>query len=136
MQAPANVNDPVQVKYALLSSSFLVMSAISLGAMPLAVIPSWTGRRCSRAFVAWTLLAATHSYNLKEAAESGKLRVDAACRSLSSGLAGFGAIYYAARIGAVFFDPSFPQTYGIVTQVPGYAAMAAALIGLTMRPDN
>ena len=100
------------------------------------VIPSWTGRRCSRAFIAWTLLAATHSINLKEAAESGKLKVDSASRTLSSGLTAFGAIYYARIVGAIFFDPSFPATYGIVIQTPGYAAIAAALIGLTLRPDN
>ena len=71
--APANINDPVNVKYSLLATSFLVFTAIGFGPFPLAVVPSWTGRRCSRAFPAWTLLAATSSYNLKEARESGKV---------------------------------------------------------------
>ena len=37
---------------------------------PTQVIPSWTGRRLSRAFPAWTFLAAVSTYNLKEAAEN------------------------------------------------------------------
>ena len=54
--APATKEDPVNVKFSLLSTSFLVLSAIPLGPMPLAVVPSWTGRRCSRAFPAWTVM--------------------------------------------------------------------------------
>jgi len=134
--APASVDDPVNVKYALLSTYFLVATAVSLGPFPHAVIPSWTGRRCSRAFVAWTLLAATNSFNLKEAVEAGKLRTDAASRKLSTGLAGMGGVYLAAKTGAVLFDPSFPVHYGIVKMVPGYAAASAIMVGLTLRPDN
>ena len=44
--------------------------------------------------------------------------------------------YLAARVGAVFVDPSFPVHYKVVTQVIGYQALAAAAIGLTLRPDG
>ena len=134
--APANANNPVNVKYAILSTYFLVASTVSLGPFPHAVIPSWTGRRCSRAFVAWTLVAAATSLNLKDAAENGKLLTDKAYRTLSNGLSGLGGVYIAAKTGAVFFDPSFPVHYGIVKMVPGYAAASALLIGLTLRSDT
>ena len=84
----------------------------------------------------WTLLAAVSSYNLKDARESGKRLADTSYRTLSRGLTGFGATYLAARVGAVFVDPSFPAHYKIVTQVIGYQALAAIMIGLTLRRDN
>lgn len=99
-------------------------------------MPSWTGRRCSRAFPAWTLLAAATSYHLKEAAESGKLLADKAYAPLSNGLSGLGAVYLAAKVGAVFFDPSFPEHYKIVRMVPAWQLAAAIMIGLTLRPDK
>ena len=133
---PASAEDAVNVKYSLLSTAFLTFSAIQLGSFPLAVVPSWTGRRCSRAFAAWTLLAATASFDLKEAVEGGRRRADAACQRLSTGLAGFGAVYLSAKVGAVFFDPSFPVHYKIVTMVPAAQLAASALIGLTLRPDH
>lgn len=133
---PANANDPTNVKYAILSTSFLVFTALQLHSFPTAVIPSWTGRRCSRAFPAWTLLAAVSSFNLKEARERGAaFFADKSYRTLTNGLAGLGAVYLAARVGAVCFDPSFPAHYGLVKQVPAWAAASAALIGLTLRPD-
>jgi len=135
--APANKDDPVNVKYALLATSFLFFTAMPLLApFPFAVCPSWTGRRCSRAFPAWTLLAAANAFNLKEAAESGKLLADDACRTLSNGLKGFGATYLAAKAGAILIDPSFPVHYAIVTQVPGWQATASLMFGLTLRPDT
>jgi len=134
--APASADDPVNVKYSILATSFLVFTAIQLGSFPLAVCPSWTGRRCSRHFATWTLLAATSSYNLKEAAENGKLLAEQTYRTLSKGLTGLGAIYLSAKVGAVFFDPSFPVHYKIVTQVPAAQLAAATLIGLTLRPDT
>jgi hypothetical protein len=134
--APANLNDPTNVKYALLSTSFLLFTALQLHSFPTAVIPSWTGRRCSRAFPAWTLLAAVSSFNLKEARENGKFLADNTYRTLSNGLTGFGAVYLAARAGAVLLDPSFPGHYGLVKQVPAWAAASAAIIGLTLRPDT
>ena len=134
--APANINDPTNVKYAILSTSFLLFTALQLHSFPTAVIPSWTGRRCSRAFPAWTFLAAVASYNLKEARESGKLFADSTYRTLSNGLTGFGGVYLSARVGAVLLDPSFPGHYGLVKQVPFWAAASAALIGLTLRPDQ
>ena len=69
---PKDSDNPVNVKYALLSTSFLLLTAVQLGSFPLAVVPSWTGRRLSRHFPAWTLLAAASSFNLKEAVENGK----------------------------------------------------------------
>ena len=134
--APANVNDPVNVKYSLLSTSFLVLTALQLGSHPLSVVPSWTGRRLARAYPAWTLLAAASSINLKEAAENGKLLVDSTYRSLSNGLTAFGAIYLASKTGSVLLDPSFPDSYHAVKMVPTWAAAGAAMIGLTLRPDK
>ena len=134
--APANSDNPVHVKYALLSTSFLVLTATALGTFPLAVVPSWTGRRLSRAFSAWTLLAAVTSLNLKEAAESGRLLADSTYANLSNGLKGVGAVYLSAKVGAVFFDPSFPVHYGIVKMVPFAQAAAAAAFGLTLRSDK
>jgi len=134
--APASPDDPVNVKYSVLTASFVLLTALPLlTTFPLAVIPSWTGRRLSRAFPAWTLLAAATSYNLKEAVESGKL----ACqpyRTLSNGLTGFGAVYLLAKAGAATLDPSFPDSYHLVKMVPGPALAAMLMIGLTLRPDN
>ena len=93
-------------------------------------------RRCSRAFPAWTLLAAATSYNLKEAAESGKLYTESTYKALSSGLAGMGALYLLAKGGAIFIDPSFPVHYGIVRQVFPLQAAAATAMSLTLRPDT
>ena len=134
--APASRDDPVNVKYALLTSSFLVFTGLQLGSHPLSVIPSWTGRRLARAFPAWTVLAAVTSYDLKEAAESGKILAESSYRTLSSGLRGFGTMYLAAKVGAVFFDPSFPESYHAVKMVPGWATAAIVLIGLTLRSDK
>ena len=134
--APASVDDPVNVKYSLLAATFVLLTVLPAGPFPMAVVPSWTGRRTSRAFPAWTLLAAVSSYTLKEAAENGKLLADSTYRTLSSGLTSFGAVYLAAKVGAVFLDPSFPVHYKIVTQVIGYQALAAMMIGLTLRPDK
>ena len=83
-----------------------------------------------------TLLAATSSYNLKDARERGMQLADTAYHTLSSGLTALGATYLAARFGAVFIDPSFPEHYKVVTQVIGYQALAALAIGATLRPDN
>ena len=178
--SPRCADDPVNVKYSLLAASFGLFTAVGFGPFPMAVMPSWTGRRCSRAFPAWTLLAAVSSYNLKEARESGRRLADRSYRTLSNGLAAFGGAaprallraprdarararararvwgwksgearrllllilraragtYLAARVGAVFVDPSFPVHYKVVTQVIGYQALAAAAIGLTLRPDG
>ena len=134
---PADVNDPVAVKYSLLATSFALLTAMPLLLpFPFAVVPSWTGRRCSRAFPTWTLLAAATSYNLKEAAESGKLYTESTYKALSSGLAGMGALYLLAKGGAIFIDPSFPVHYGIVRQVFPLQAAAATAMSLTLRPDT
>ena len=133
---PGSADDPVNVKYSVLATSFLVLTALQLGSFPTAVCPSWTGRRLSRHFPVWTLLAAASSFNLKEATENGKLFVDSSYKTLSNGLAGMGAVYLTAKVGAVFFDPSFPVHYKIVTQVPAWQAAASAIFGLTLRPDK
>lgn len=134
--APASRDDPVNVKYALLSSSFLVLTGVQFGFHPLSVIPSWTGRRLARAFPAWTLLGAVTSYSLKEASESGALLKESAYKTLSNGLKGFGAVYLAAKAGAIFLDPSFPEAYHAVKVVPGPAAAAIIMIALTLRSDK
>ena len=81
------------------------MASPSPNPSPTQVIPSWTGRRLSRAFPAWTFLAAVSTYNLKEAAENGKLLADQTYRTLSRGIKGFGAVYLSAKVGAAF-DPN------------------------------
>jgi len=137
--APRSRDDPVNVKYSLLCTSFLLFTAVPILAspsFPLSVIPSWTGRRLSRAFPAWTFLAAVSTYNLKEAAENGKLLADSTYRTLSKGIRGFGAVYLSAKVGAIFFDPSFPEAYHAVKLVPGPAAAAILMVGLTLRPDK
>jgi hypothetical protein len=135
--APQNVNDPVQVKYALLTSSFLVFTGMqTLCNMPISVIPSWTSRRLSRAFPAWTLLGAVTSFDLKEATENGRLLLDENYRYLSNGIKGFGITYLGARFGAVFLDPSFPAAFHAVNQVPGLAVAAILMVGLTLRSDK
>ena len=64
-------------------------------------MPSWTGRRTSRLWAQYTLLAAAHSVTLKEACENGKLLVDKTYRDLSKGLTTFGAGLSAATFGKV-----------------------------------
>jgi len=150
--APASIDNPVNVKYSLLTSGFLVLTAIQvLGPHPLAVIPSWTGRRISRAFPAWTFLAAVTSFDLKEASEM-KTKKKASSndgsgngtpifaesfgyRSLSNGIKGFGVVHLASKAGAIFLDPSFPESYHAVQLVPGWAAAAIVFVTLTLRSD-
>ena len=122
--APGNSNNPVNVKYSLLTTGFLILTALqTLGPHPLSVIPSWTGRRLARAFPAWTLLAAVTSYDLKEATENGKVLLHEN-RILSRGIKGYGVVYLASKVGAVFFDPSFPVHYPAVKLVSGWAAVS------------
>lgn len=135
--APKNVDSPVQVKYALLTSTFLFFTGIqTLCNMPISVIPSWTSRRLSRAFPIWTFLGAVTSLDLKEATENGRLLIDDKYRYLSNGVKGFGTLYLGARAGAVLFDPSFPDAFHAVTQVPGLAVAAIVMVGLTLRSDK
>jgi hypothetical protein len=135
--APANRNDPVQNKYAILTASFLAFSALPiLCSFPTAVIPSWTSRRLSRAFPAWTFLAAVTSFDLKEAAESGNLLAGSKYRTLSNGLTAFGTLYVGAKAGAAFLDPSFPASFHVINQVPGLAVAAILLFSLTLRSDE
>lgn len=137
--APANKDDPVNVKYALLTGSFLVFTGMqTLCNMPISVIPSWTSRRLSRAFPIWCFLGAVTSFDLKEAAESGKLWAKESnhYRNLSNGIRSFGVCYLAARAGAVFFDPSFPGSFHAVNQVPGLAVAAILAVTLTLRSDD
>ena len=134
--SPVSTDNPVNVKYAILASSFLLFTGLQLGSHPLSVIPSWTGRRLARAFPAWTLLAAVSSYDLKEAVETGKNIALAEYRTLSCGLKGFGITYLAAKAGAIFLDSSFPESYHAVNQVPAWAAAAIVIVSLTLRPDT
>lgn len=134
--APADRDDPVNVKYALLTASFLVFTGMqTVCNMPVAVMPSWLSRRISRKFALVTLLGATTAFDLKEATERGTLWVDSNSRTLSHGLRAFGGLYFAARSG-VFFDPSFPADFGVVKQVPGLAVASALMVGLTLRSDK
>lgn len=135
--APTSSDDPVSVKYSLLTSGFLFFTGLQLvGQHPTTVIPSWTSRRLARAFPCWTLLAAVTAYDLKEAAENGQILLDSSYRTLSKGLKRMGATYLAARFGAVFLDPSWPQAFGAVTAVPGWAALAVIMMGYTLRSDQ
>ena len=135
--APASIDDPVQVKYSLLTSSFLIFTAMqTVCNMPIAVIPSWTSRRLSRAFPIYTLLGAVTCLDLKEAAEDGRILLDDNYRALSKGVKTFGGLYLGARAGAVLFDPSFPKHFGMVNQVPGLAAAAIVMVALTLRSDK
>ena len=104
--------------------------------MPIAVIPSWTSRRLSRAFPIYTFLGAVTAFDLKEATENGRILIDKNYRSLSNGVKGFGGLYLGARAGAVLLDPSFPEHFGVVNQVPGLAVAAALMVGLTLRSDK
>ena len=49
---------------------------------------------------------------------------------------GFGSLYLGARAGAIFLDPSFPEHFGMVNQVPGLAVAAMLMVGLTLRSDE
>lgn len=130
-----------RVKYAVLSAAFLVMTFLGVGPQPLATVPSFTGRRLSRAFAAWTLLAAVVSYTLKDAAERGLLIASggAECfRTLARGLGGFGALYVAANFGKLLFDVGrngFGH-YPAVTAVGAWSVGAVVAIGLTLRQDK
>lgn len=135
--APKDVNDPVQVKYALITTSMLIFTGMqTVCNMPISVIPSWTSRRLSRAFPIWTFLGAVTAFDLKEATESGKILVDKNYRYLSNGVKGFGVTYLGARVGAICLDPSFPEHFGMVNQVPGLAVAAMLMVGLTLRSDE
>mmetsp|Transcript_39712 Transcript_39712/g.83487 ORF Transcript_39712/g.83487 Transcript_39712/m.83487 type:complete len:262 (+) Transcript_39712:624-1409(+) len=135
--APKNRESPVQVKYSLLTTSFLIFTAMqTVCNMPVSVIPSWTSRRLSRAFPIYTFLGAVTAFDLKEATESGRLLVDEKFRYLSNGVKSFGGLYLGARAGAVFLDPAFPEHFGMVTQVPGLAVAAIVMVGLTLRSDK
>jgi len=133
--APACLDNPVNVKYSLLASSFLIFTGLQLGSHPLSAIPTWTGRRCSRAFAAWTILGATTAFDLKEATENDTLGSHTS-RALSNGLKGFGSMYLLARAGCVLLDPSWPHAYHAITQVPAWATAAIFMTGLALRSDK
>ena len=85
--APKDANDPVQVKYALITTSMLIFTGMqTVCNMPISVIPSWTSRRLSRAFPIYTFLGAVTAFDLKEATESGRLLIDKNYRYLSHGV--------------------------------------------------
>ena len=85
--APKDVDDPVNVKYSLITASMLIFTAMqTVCNMPIAVVPSWTSRRLSRAFPIYTFLGAVTAFDLKEATESGRLLVDKNYRCLSNGV--------------------------------------------------
>ena len=85
--APKDVNDPVQVKYALITTSMLIFTGMqTVCNMPISVIPSWTSRRLSRAFPIYTFLGAVQALDLKEATESGRILIDKNYRCLSNGV--------------------------------------------------
>eukprot|EP00986_Skeletonema_menzelii_P006133 scaffold2316_cov135-Skeletonema_menzelii.AAC.8 len=135
--APDSVDDPVQVKYSLITASMLIFTGMqTVCNMPYSVISSWTSRRLSRAFPIYTFLGAVTAFDLKEATENGRLLIDKNYRCLSNGMKGFGSLYLGARAGAIFFDPSFPEHFGMVTQVPGLAVAAMMMVGLTLRSDE
>jgi len=68
-QAPLYANE-----YSLASLAFAVFTALAIFApFPLATIPSLLGKRMARAFGAWTLVAAVMLYELKGAAQEGRL---------------------------------------------------------------
>lgn len=135
--APKDTNDPIAVKYALVTASMLVFTGMqTVCNMPVSVIPSWTSRRLSRAFPIYTFLGAVTAFDLKEATEEGRILVDRNYRCLSNGVRGFGATYLAARAGAILFDPAFPEHFGMVNQVPGLAVAAMLMVGLTLRSDE
>jgi hypothetical protein len=73
--------------------------------------------------------------DLKEATENGRILIDNKFRCLSNGVKGFGALYLAAKCG-IFVDPSFPEHFKVVTQVPGLVAAAVAMVALTLRSDE
>lgn len=52
-----------------------------------------------------------------------RILIDNKFRCLSNGVKGFGALYLAAKC-SIFVDPSFPEHFKVVTQVPGLAAAA------------
>lgn len=135
--APASSIDPVNVKYSILASGFLFFTGLQLvGQHPVSGIFSWTARRLPRAFPAWTLLAAVTAYDLKEATENGKLRIESNYRDLSNGIRGFGALYLAGKAGSVFLDPAWPQHFKLPTSVPGWALAAAMFMSYTLRSDT
>jgi len=134
---PANTDDPVNVKYSILTATLLTFTAIPiLCPHPYTAAFTATGRRLSRAFPAWTLLAATTCFDLKEAAETNTLLVDEKYRGLSNGIRGFGAIYMASKAFVLFGDPSWPGHYAAITQVPGLAALGLGTMALSLRSDE
>ena len=44
--------------------------------------------------------------------------------------------YLFQRVGAVCLDNTWPGTYGAVTAVPGWAALAIGMMAYTLRPDG
>lgn len=134
---PANVDDPVAVKYSVLASTFLAYTAIPiLCPHPYTAAFTGTGRRLSRAFPAWSLLAAVTCFDLKEAAEGRVLLVDEKYRELSNGIRAFGAVYLSAKAFCLFGDPSWPASYHAIKEVPGLAAIALPLVATSLRSDE
>ena len=135
--APKSSTDPVNVKYSILASGFLFFTGLQLvGQHPVSGVFSWTARRLPRAFPAWTLLASTTAYNLKEATENGTLLTESKYRDLSYGIRGFGTLYLAGKAGSVFLDPSWPDHFKLPTAVPGWAMAAIMFMSYTLRSDT
>lgn len=110
--APATcVDDPDDARavdgrneYATLAAFFGLSTAMAIFApFPLATVPSFLGRRLSRAYGGWLLLAAAMSYALKDAAERGRLSAST-FRTLNRGLAASSAFHLAVTVAKFVLD--------------------------------
>jgi len=119
-------------KYAVLSVAFGMLTILQWGSFPLATVPSFLGARLSRAFSAWTLLAAVACHALHDAADRGLL-FDTTSQTLKRGLEGFAGYHLLLVVLKMTLDS--PARYPAALACPAWSLASIAIFGLALRPD-
>jgi len=121
-------------KYAVLSVAFGILTIIQWGPFPLATIPSFLGARLSRAFSAWTLLAAVVCHSLHDAADRGtQSTASTSFRTLKRGLEQFAGYHLLLVLLKMALDS--PARYPAALQCPAWSLASIAIFALALRPD-
>lgn len=126
-------------EYAALSLAFALFAALSVAApFPLATVPSFLGRRLSRAYGGWLLLASVMMYSCKDAAERGRLSTSTFC-TLKRGMAASSAFHLAVTAAKLIFDDLDYYANALVVKpasVASLAVYALALVVCTAKPGT
>ncbi|KAG8467676.1 hypothetical protein KFE25_006728 [Diacronema lutheri] len=117
-------------EFATLTLGFLAGAALSVFApFPLATVPSFLGRRLSRAYGAWLLLAAVSMFCCKDAAERGRLNAST-FRMLSGGVAASASFHIAITVAKLACDDMALYANAIAVTPASVASLLAYALAL------